>query len=401
MVAESYYPNLDGGAVFARSLAESLRGTGHEICVITWRDFASYPHHETMADVPITRVAPTRRWGMLGRYVSMFTVAAELLRRRRQYDLILVSNLRILGLPGVLVARSLRKPCILRADSCGELSGEYVSNLQRRNWVRDMLGSLYFRARNCFLRRADAFIAISTAVRSEFLQLGVQPDRIRLVPNGVDIDVFAPPTEREKAATRERLGLPAEKVILAYSGRLTREKGLHMLLRAWRTIHQEHPDAHLLLIGSGKDMPLSCEDDLRASVLQDKLTSSVTFTGAVNRVHDYLKCADIFVFPSRTEALGVALIEAMACELPAIGTDVGGIPDVIAHGVNGVLIRRDEEQDLISAARNLIEDVALRRRMGKHARKTAISKFSLREIADQYVAVVDVLLTDRAGRGIT
>ena len=389
IVGESFFPNLDGGAVFARSLAERLQRAGYEVCVITWRDLASYPRHETIAGVPITRVAPTRRWGMLGRYFSMLTVAAELLRRRRQYDIVLVSNLRILGLPGLMVARSLGRPCILRADSSGELSGEYVSNLHGHSLVKEMLGTVYFGLRNRFLRRADVFVSITTAIHAEFIRVGVPPERIRLISNGIDTDVFTPISDDQKAALRTRLGLPARETIVAYSGRLTREKGLQMLVRAWKAVHREHPGTHLLLIGSGKGMPLSCEDELRSFVLENGLAASVTFTGSVERVYEYLQCADVFVLPSRTEALPLALIEAMACELPAIATNVGGIPDVISDGVNGVMIGRDRQDELVEAVGRLVDSTRLRHRLGERGRETVVSKFSLDKVTVQYTDLLD------------
>jgi hypothetical protein len=205
LVAESYFPNLDGGAVFARSLAESLHRTGYNVRVITWRDFARYRKHDIIGGVSVTRVAPTRKWGILGRYFSMLTVARELLRHRQTYDVILVPSLRILGLPGVVTARLLNKKCILRADSCGELSGSYVQTLHGPHAVRDLLASLYFRMRNSVLKQADTFVCISSAIRSEFLDVGIPPERIHTIANGSVRACYG----RDESSDAEKLGCAA------------------------------------------------------------------------------------------------------------------------------------------------------------------------------------------------
>jgi len=395
LVGESYFPNLDGGAVHSRSLAEALARAGHPVLVITRQDYPSYPARETLGGVPVIRVPPTQHSGMLGRYLSMFTVGAQVFLRRRDYDLLLVSSLRILGLPVVALARLLGKPCVARADSCGELSGEYALRPPGRRGLRDGLAIAWFRARNLVVKRADAFVSISSAVSEEFRALGIPADRIHDITNGIDTDAFAPIPESEKAAERARLGLPVDAVIVAYSGRLTTEKGLPLLMRTWVRVSRAHPEAHLVLIGSGENLPLSCEPELRAFTARHDLEKRVTFTGAVERVHEVLRCADLFAFPSETEALGLALIEALSCEVPAVASRVGGIPDIVDDGVQGRLFESGDEDGLCAALDALIADPDVRREMGRRGRERALERFSLPRIITRYQALFDAVLGAR------
>lgn len=392
LVGESYFPNLDGGAVHSRSLAEALDKAGHPVLVITRQDYSSYPARETLGSVPVIRVGPTQRSGMLGRYLSMFSVGAQVWRRRRDYDVLLVSSLRILGLPVVALARLLGKPCIARADSCGELSGAYALRPPGQRGPRDWLAMAWFGARNLVVKRAEAFVSISSAITEEFLALGIPAERIHDITNGIDTDAFAPIPDSEKAGERARLGLPESAVIVAYSGRLTTEKGLPLLVRTWARVHAAHPEAHLVLIGSGANLPLSCEPALRAFVAANDLEKSVTFTGAVDRVYEVLRCADLFAFPSETEALGLALIEALSCEVPAVASRVGGIPDIVDDGVHGRLFESGDEEGLLGALCALIEDPALRRRMGQRGRERVLERFSLPRIIARYQSLFDAVL---------
>jgi len=177
---------------------------------------------------------------------------------------------------------------------------------------------------NRWLRDADAFVAMSRAIRDEMLGAGIPGERIVLLPHGVDTERFSPATAEEKLALRRELGLP-EGVLAVYSGRLLRGKGLETLLDAFAAIADRAAGLGLVLIGSGEGQALSIEDELRRRVAERGLGTRVAFAGRSERVEDFLRAADVFVFPSVFEALGIALVEAAACGLPAVASRTGGI----------------------------------------------------------------------------
>lgn len=385
IVAESFYPNLDGGAVYARLLAEQFSAHRRDVFIVTRRNTPDYPSHELLSGVPVYRVGPDDRLGILGRYLAMISVCVPLVKNRKNYDLVLVSNLRILGAPVLILARLLGKKCAVRTDSCGELSGSYAVKTLSPYSLKRLLVVAYFRLRNSILRKADAFIAISNDVAREFRAEKIPDSHIRLIPNGVDTDRYSPVDKIRKIYLRSQFGLPEYDLVFAYSGRLTREKGLDVLMRVWGKLAARFQAIHLVFIGTGHNMPLSCENELRLYVKQHCLERCVTFAGSVNTVAEYLQCADVFMFPSRTEALGLALIEAQSCGLPAIGANVGGIPDIIEHNVNGILVEPDNEKQLYDAAVSLVSDGRLRADMGSAGRQVVLEKFALENITESYL----------------
>ena len=131
-VAESYYPELDGGAVHARLFAEQLGASGNNVRVITRRNRKSYPRREVLGGIQVTRIGLTDRFGIVARYLCMLNIILPLVRSRHDCDIFLVAAPRILGLPVVLLAGLLGKRCVLKPDSCGEMDGSYVLGQQER-----------------------------------------------------------------------------------------------------------------------------------------------------------------------------------------------------------------------------------------------------------------------------
>jgi glycosyltransferase involved in cell wall biosynthesis len=338
--------------------------------------------------VPVFRVGLTDRAGIAGRYVGMLPVLVFLLSRRRLYDVILVTNLRILGAPSVLAAKLLSKPCILRTSTCGEADGQHLRSQAGDRRVLRACVRAYLAARQRILRTADAFVAISGAIEDEYLAAAFPADKIVRIPNGVDTVRFSPVGPEVTSSIRRTLQLPGDGTLFVYVGRLTTDKGVDTLIHAWKQVVHEHPDAHLLLVGPGHGLPLSCESHVRAFVETHDLTRTVTFAGPIDDVRAYLQCADIFVLPSRTEAFPNALIEAMACSLPVLASNVGGIPDAVVDGCHGRLVPPGCEEDLSAAALELARDVEARQALGRSARVRVEEHFTLRTMGDNYIEVL-------------
>jgi glycosyltransferase involved in cell wall biosynthesis len=321
----------------------------------------------------------------------MFSAPVPLIRKRNLYTTMIVSNLRILGVTGVIVSKIFRKKCILRTDSCGDFSGEYATQYFGPNKFKKRILQFYFRLRNHVLIRADAFISISTPIYEEFLASGVKREKIYRITNGIDTEIFISIDAAEKRRLRKNLGIPTDKIICTYTGRLTIEKGLFFLLKVWKRLVPEFKNIHLLLIGSGENLTLNCEEELKSYVYLNKLQSSVTFTGRIYNVHEYLQCSDIFLLLSQTEALGLSLIEALACEIAAIATRVGGIPDIITDNVNGRLVDYGDVDNLYLIMKELFLDEKARIRLGIEGKKSVHRKYNISNIAQQYMSLFKTL----------
>ncbi len=254
------------------------------------------------------------------------------------HDVVVVRGTRVLGLPGLVAARASGVPVVMQPETNGELSGEAWT--WGKTWAGGPAGRLARGAtalRNRWLRDADAFVAMSRVIRDEMLGAGIPGERIVLLPHGVDTERFRPATVEEKLALRRELGLP-EGVLAVYSGRLLRGKGLETLVDAFAAIADRAAGLGLVLVGSGEGQALSIEDELRRRVAERGLGARIAFAGRQERVEDYLRAADVFAFPSVFEALGIALVEAAACALPAVASRTGGIVDVVEDGVSGRLV---------------------------------------------------------------
>lgn len=387
ILTETYHPVVGGGETQARTLAEGLAARGHEVILITRRSDPALPRVEHVGGIPVHRLPPSgpghlKKWGLL---VSSLIA---LLRLRRSYDLIFVSGFRVLGVAAALVSRMQNKSCILKADSLGEMSGEFFRDglaslgLSHRSRLFRILLAL----RNRILRSADGFVSISSVVEEELLRSDAPQERVSRIPNSVDVDRFSPAIRSERAGLRCRLSLPPDANIVTFVGRLVSYKGLPLLLRVWKDLHAHHPDALLLLVGGGSLDLHNCEQELREYVAEHQLTECVRFTGNVENVVDYLQASDAFVFPSEAEAFGIALVEAMACALPVVAARAGGVNDILQPG-NGLSVAAGDFAELEDAIDALLRDPSLATRLGASARRTAVERYSDDAVVGRYCSL--------------
>jgi glycosyltransferase involved in cell wall biosynthesis len=398
-LTESFHPVLGGGESHIRSLSRRLVEAGLAATVVTRRSEASWSAFEMLDGVAVIRVpppGPARR----GKYAMVPAAMAALHRERSRYDVLVVRGTRVLGAPGLLAARMHGRPVVLQAEVNGEMSGEvytWGTRLQSSRWRPAITSAV--QVRNLFLRDADAFVAMSRRIRDEFLEAGVSADRLVYIPHGVDLNRFRPAFPKERLELRQRLGLPGHGLVATYTGRLLRGKGLDVLIEAFARVAGRDSRAHLLLVGSGAGQSLSIEEDLRRGAAERGLESRVTFAGRVENVEDYLRASDAFVFPSEFEALGLSLVEAAACGLPAVAARTGGIVDVVEHERSGYLIEPGDATALAENLEALLAEPDRGAALGARAREIVRQRFDLTDSVDRYRALFNELHRGRGERG--
>jgi glycosyltransferase involved in cell wall biosynthesis len=390
---ETFYPVVGGGETQARLLADGLTTNGHSAIILTRRSDLALRQHENYGGVNVYRLAPAgsgqlKKWGLL------LSSLPALIRLRNQYDLIFVSGYRIIGLTAVLVGKLFRKPVILKADSQGEMSGEFFeSGLRKFNLSRTSLPfRLFLRFRNVILKKADAFSAISPEIAFEWTSSQVPVNRIHMIPNAVDTTNFSPVNAKQKSLRREQLNLPQAATIAIYTGRLVSYKGLPLLLKVWGEIRCKHKNVILLLAGTGGLDIHNCEAELRDYVKSARLEKEVIFLGAVQNVPEYLQASDLFVFPTENDAFPSSIVEAMACALPVVTTPVGAIKTLVTHRETGLLVQPRNFEQLFEALDVMLSDKELASRMGQAAWGAVQHQYTAGNIMRQYLSLFHTIL---------
>lgn len=383
LLTETFYPVVGGGETHARLLARKLNSMQMPTFVMTRRTSKDLPWADVVDNIPVYRLPPAGT-GRFGKYAMVPYVIRELFGRKDEYDLIFVCGFRVLGAPAVMAARRLGKPCVLRAESIGEMSGGYASVY---NKLPPVIGPLFRRSvniRNKLLRNANLFISISQPIAEEFGLMGIDKEHTARIANGLDTEIYRSADADDQSLLRRRLNLPLDKYIASYSGKLNQGKGLQCLLKAWEKVYAKRQDICLLLIGSGGGQTISCEAELRRFADDHGLQNSVIFTGYVKNVNEYLQASDIFVFPSENEAFGLSLIEAMACGLPSIASRTGGIPEIVQHGVNGILIEAKDHDSLADQIEILLDDPYYAKKLAEAGQKSVYERYSIDKVAARY-----------------
>lgn len=288
-------------------------------------------------------------------------VLAGLLRRYRPN--ILHTHLPYANFYGRLAGFLARVPSIVTS----------LHSLEYTHWTSDRLR---FRFRKFVDRMAGrllnaSFIAVSRAVRDDYVRhFGLKG--VEVIYNYLDPVEFAPMTADDVEAVRSQFGWTSKELVLLNVARLDWEKGQDSILLAMPGILKAIPEARLLLVGDGPK-----EESLRTTARSLGLKDVVVFAGKRRDIQSLLGMADVFLFTSVAEGLGIALIEAMAAGLPVVASQVEGIVEVVEDGVNGILVRPEDTLEIAKAVVRLYAEPGLRCALGQQARLTVERRFSL------------------------
>ena len=242
----------------------------------------------------------------------------------------------------------------------------------------------------CWTRRlVDVEVCVSAGVRDFFRAGGFPPEKLVVIPNGVDAAQFA----GRSPAFKERIGLGPATPLVATIGRLHEQKGTSYFLRAASSIRRSRPDCQFLVVGRG---PL--EEPLRAEARQFQLERHLRFLGFCDDVPSLLKATDVFILPSLWEGMPNAVLEAMAAGVPVVATRVEGTVDVIEDGRTGVLVMPRDVPALVSATLRLLEDPARAERLGQAAQEHVRAHFPIEAMVRRHEELYAKLVTEAEGK---
>ena len=353
-ITTTLFPPVIGGAErMSATLAAGLAARGHQVTVVTRHHDPALPRTELIGGYRVRRVGI--QGGKYPEKISFLTNATALmLPHLGSIDVIHAHQMFSPTMIGAALTAIGRPKLVVTAHRGGP---EGDVGLMRNKTLGPQRMEVY-------RRLADAFVVISSEIRRELSSIGVAEDRLHDIPNGVDTVAFHPVDEVERVATAERLGLPTEGRNVVFAGRLTPIKGLDTLFESVPLLDD---DINVIVGGAGELAPWV------ESVAGGPLAGRVVAIGPREDMPDVLRACHAWVLPSRGEGLPLSLLEAMSAGLAVVATDVGGIPEVLSDGVNGVLVRPDDPAALAAGIRRALAD---RERLTRAARALVVEDFS-------------------------
>jgi glycosyltransferase involved in cell wall biosynthesis len=210
---------------------------------------------------------------------------------------------------------------------------------------------------------------------------GFPPEQLYWMPNPVDVEQFSPGDPEERRHFRQEQGIPADCPLVLYVGRLAPEKELPSLLGAFALALRQIPSARMVLVGDGPDRA-----SLEGKAGQLGISGSVHFTGrcSASAVPSWLQASDVFALVSSNEGFSCSLLEAMSTGIASVVSDIPANTQLIEDGVQGLIAKLRDEDDLSRALVQLLADDSLRRKLGGAARQHVISHYSTDKVIDLY-----------------
>lgn len=375
LLTDVYKPMLNGITNFVSLHKRELERLGHEAWVFT------PGHTDYQDDEPRVVRSPAIPLSNTGYYVN-FGYDRPTRQLLKQMDILHAQHPFLSGIIAAAIGRRYGIPLVFTNHTRYDLYAQQYLPLIPSS-LSDTFLQTFFSA---FTQRCDLVIAPSRGIYDLLLAWGTAC-RIEVVPNGIDVAAFRSPAH---AVERAALGLPADAKVAVFVGRMSGEKNIPFLLRAFAAVAEETPNARLLMVGGGSEL-----DDYRYLARDLGIANRVHFTGRVEYawVPAYLAVADLFVTASVTEVHPLTVLEAMAAGLPVLGIRSPGIADTIEPEVNGLLSSEDQAAFAVKLAR-LFTDDELRTRLAAGARATS-ERYSIEATTQRHLELYEELLAAR------
>ncbi len=271
----------------------------------------------------------------------------------------------ISGMVAILVKKIYKRPVVLTIHA-----GDYIDFAAKTKLLKKISSYIFM--------RVDKIVSVSENIKKNICKFGISEDKIVVIPNGVDTNIFSLTTIAE---CRFRL---------LWVGRMGQEKGLEYLIQAIKYVSLKIPEVRLTLVGEGQ-----VRKKLKNMSDRLGLKNNIIFAGEKphSEIPGYMHENDIFVLPSIHEGFGVGLIEAMSCGLPCIASKTGGIIDIIDDGITGYLVEPANDKKIAEKILSLFYNNKLRREMGRNGRKKVEEKFNWEKIADKTMKIYEEVTT--------
>lgn len=351
MVTPSFYPIKGGAETIIHEMSVKLNEAGIQTDILTFnmdRKWEPYWHYRTevkdgvrIYKIPALNWLPVAHSDRVTQGVNL--IPGYFMHILRKYDIIHFHG-GDMTLP--LFAYTLKKPKIFQSHG-------FLLNFYKR----------YFLSRFILKNIAHLYIAITEQMWKEFIELGINKDKVIYLPNSVDVEKFFPAGQKNSN-------------LVLFAGRITYSKGVHVLLRSLRLLRNR---VHLVLIGPS-DWDSRYFNYIRRQIDEENERGyhKIEYVGEQEQ-RDMVKWyqrSSIFVLPSLKEALPMTILESLACGTPVIATAVGGITEIIGNNENGIIVPPNDEKKLAEAIDYLLQNEDLRIRLGQSGRRKVVENYS-------------------------
>ncbi len=350
--------NIGGAEKHVIHLASALQQRGYPTRIVTIFQEGPLKDHVLRENIPFTCLHVKSGWNL----ATVWKIFQWLRANRTD---ILHTYLFGFHFYAGLPARLLKVPVILSSRR------EIAQWKKRRHWLVENFGN-YF---------ADRIVCCSRAVQSWTLEReNVRPEQVLTIYNGVDLNDFNP--QSDGLRVRQEFGIPEGAFLVGTVANFSHEKGYPYLLDAISVVLEKNPSVWFLLAGAG---PLQPEMKARAAVIPR--SRQIIFAGSRSDIPEILSALDVFTLASIIEGFPNVVLEAMAMAKPVVATEVGGIPELIETGEDGILVKPRASGPLAEAILQLLADRGLAGRLGNHAGEKIRRDFMLTKMLDQYEAL--------------
>lgn len=359
--------------------AKTMAAQGEDISIITcyFADTAQrgarFRFKKSLDGVTIYRIPAFHGFTVLNIFLYLAGSFMVLLPALRKTTVLHAFQVYSSGLVACLLKNILKLKVIVQ-DIGGGDSGD-VAELKR------MPLSRFFIER---IKKADLYISPSSQITEELTDIGFAPNKIKKVSHGVDTDIFKP--SNDKGMSKRKL-FNTEIKNVTFVGRLVPEKRPFFLLETWESVIKEYPKAQMVIIGKGR-----LEDELKKYCREKGLESSIKFMGVVGDVLPYYGIADVFLLPSSSEGVSIALLEAMSCGLPVVASNIPGNAEIIQNGKNGLLFDVENRMDCAQKIVLLLKDEQLADRLKNEARRTIEELYSSDIMTKSFIEIYKKVL---------
>jgi len=364
MVTGVYVPELNGAVRQCSQLINNLRESVN-FSVLTGTSDESISGCDYIDGISVTRVfMPKKR--KFKYVIGAVQFYLCLLRMLRDTDLVHIHGFSKRNAVVILISKILGKRIVIKMTSYGHDDPLSIKKDSFVFWV--------------LFKFCHAFIGISPAFLVSYQEAGLLEDKYSFIPNGVDLNIYSPISINERKALKVKYGFAEHDKVIIFVGHFSPEKRPMLLYRAWVKLCDQNISSKLIFIGHTRshfEVDEGIVESIRQDALQRGTLQRINFVDRTTHVDVYMKIADVFVLPSIREGLPNVLLEAMACALPCIVSDIQGVTDwLLDDGKTGILFRSDDADVLARKIAPFAVENIVHQKMGLAARQFIEDNFS-------------------------